>query len=86
MFASCGDCGQSRVKEDHSKQASEQARPTDGRTREGDRGTNRATKLRHVEWEMDAAAAAAAAVPKAKEGGRERAKAMEGGRVVAYAF
>ena len=43
VFASCGDCGQSRVKEDEDR-----------------RTTNRATKLRHVEWEMDAAAAAAA--------------------------
>ena len=62
VFASCGDCGQSRVKED--------ARARDGRwtrTNGRRRGTNRATKLRHVEWEMDAAAVEA------------RARAMEGG-------
>ena len=85
VFASCGDCGQSRVKED--------ARAMDGRGRERERAdgrtderTNRATKSRPVEWEMDAALKAkekantamgegAAAFFRLGDGSRERARA-----------
>ena len=72
VFASCGDCGQSRVKEDEER-----------------RTTNRATKLRHVEWEMDAAAAKASAAPldgSRSAGGRQRKqKAIRGNEVWAAA-